>query len=382
MEEVKSFAGLNNVSDPLRLGLGWLAQADNINITDTGAITKRAGYSRAFTGNFTAAYATNDFFRMYVVDGGWVKAVQDSTLLSIKALSSSERVYWAEINNQVFFSNGVDSGIILPDNTVIPWAWMIPNAPKLAAVTGSLPAGLYRVLCTQTLEDGRETGGSEIVEINILEGQALQISNIPTGASVYIAPANSTVFQFAGRPQAAMVWDNSPDMLGVDLLSGQLNPLPQGVDVIQAWKGRMYAAQYMPEADQSVIWFSQPLGFHLFDLDVDFILIQGKVLMLAAHSDALIIGTDKHIYAYDGNTIVTLAEYGVAPGQHASKDDNRILFWSKRGLCAALPFSNLTERQVSVAPGIHAGGSLVQSHGQKRYVVALQQGGSAFNSYS
>lgn len=371
METVKFFFGLNNISNPLRLGVRWLARADNVNISDTGAIQKREGYTKKIAGSFTSAFSTLDFTRMYLVEGLQLKAMAGQA--TIKTLQSAALMYWAEINNQVFFSNGIDSGIILSDNTVISWAWKIPNAPKLTVVTGSLPAGLYRVLCTQTLEDGRETGGSEIVELNILEGQALQISDIPTGTSVYIAPANSTVFQFAGRPSAAMVWNSSPDMLGVDLLNSQLSPLPQGVNVIQTWKGRIYAAQYMPEADQSVIWFSQPLGFHLFDLDVDFVLIQGKVLMLAAHSDALIIGTDKQIYAYDGNTLTMLADYGVAPGQHACKDESRVLFWSKRGLCAALPFVNLMESRFLAAPCESVSGVLIQRGGRRRYVAATKQ---------
>jgi hypothetical protein len=81
--------------------------------------------------------------------------------------------------------------------------------------------------------------------------------------------------------------------------------------------------------------------------------------------------------------LATLAPYGALPGQHWSldEDDGMVLFWTTRGVCQALPFSNLTERQVSVAPGLRAGGAIVYSGGQKRYVVAIQQGGSAFNKY-
>ena len=72
----------------------------------------------------------------------------------------------------------------------------------------------------------------------------------------------------------------------------------------------------------------------------------------------------------------------MVPGWHWAKDDERTLFWTTRGLCAALPFSNLTERQVSVAPGISAGGAVVRHGGQKRYLVALHRGGSVFNSHT
>lgn len=382
--KISSFLGLNNVTDPLRVGLGWLAQADNINVTDTGGITRRDGYSLAQAGVYTGAFSTADSSRMYVVVGGVIKDYSGNALM---ALTSSAPVYWAEVNTQVFFTNGTDSGIILPDNSVIPWKWQTPAVPGVTAVTGNLPAGLYQVRCTFTLPDGRETGASYATEVTLTEGQALQVTGIQTVAShrtnVYITPADSTVFQlaFSTTSLSAFTWNASPDDLGVELTNHHLSPLPQETEPVQAWGGRIYAAQYLASTDQTIVWFSQPLGFHLFNLAQDFFMVPGRVLMLAPHSDALIVGTDAATYAYTGEKLEQLAPYGVVPGQHWSEDDERILFWTTRGLCAALPFKNLTEKQVSVAPGVHAGGCVVRSGGQKRYLAALQQGGSAFNSY-
>ena len=101
---------------------------------------------------------------------------------------------------------------------------------------------------------------------------------------------------------------------------------------------------------------------------------------MAATDTALIVGTDKAIHAYTSEGRQTLADYGVVPGQHWSMDGEKAFFWSERGLCRALPFENLTEQQVSVAPGVSAGGCVMNIDGQKRYVIALQQGGEAFNA--
>lgn len=294
---ITSFKGLNNVTDPLRLGMEWLAQADDVNITNTGAISKRDGYSRHAAGNYTSAYATLDFQRMYTVSDSQLKDFSGNVLAS---LTSSAPVFWCEVNDQVFFNNGVDSGVIMPDGAVLPWRREI------------------------------------------------------------------TINRFIGA-------DGSE-------LAALLDPLPLGTDVIQHWRGRIYAAQYMPSEAQTVVWFSMPLGFHMFSLDSDFIILPGRVTMLAPHDDALVVGTNQRVFAYTGDKLDELAQYGVVPGQHWAKDDQRILFWTERGLCAALPFTNLTERQVSVAPGVRAGGTVVRSGGQKRYVVALEMGGSAFNS--
>ena len=380
---ISRFRGLNNVSDPLRVGLDWLTRADNTNITDTGALEVRKGYALDQAGLFTGAYATDDLLRMYLVKAG---VITDYAGAELCVLLSSAPMYWAEVNDQVFFNNGADSGIISPDGEASSWIWSVPPSPTLAAVTGNLPAGQYQVCITYTLVDGRETGPSDPVQIEIGEGEALQVSGISQvdglQTNLYIAPANSSVYQFAESPfGTATVWNTSPDNLGMDLLTDGMEPLPVGCDVIQIWSGRAYAAQYMPSEDQTVVWFSQPLGFHLFNLAADSFIVPGQVTMLAPTESALIVGTNKQIHSYTPEALTRLAKYGALPGQHWSRDDDgTVVFWTARGVCRALPFANLTERQVSVAPGIQAGGTIVRQGGQKRYLVALQQGREAFNA--
>lgn len=389
---VASFKGLNTTTDALRLGMEWLTKADNVNINDTGGMDARKGWSLATAGtNITGAYTTEDFSRFYIVDAGALKSIVPGvSAVTLRSGLNTAPMSFTEVNGQVYFTNGIDSGIITADNEVMPWAWSVPDAPRLAAVSGSLPAGRYQVRCTFTLPDGRMTGPSESSELVLTDGQALQISAIPQLAggrtNLFIAPADSTVYGLADRrAPAAMVWNSRAKDLGIELMRPFCAPLPAGVGEIQHWKGRMYAAQYLPTADASIIWYSQPMGFHQFDTENGFFVVPGKALMLAPHATALIVGTEREVYAYNADGLPRLAPYGVVPGRTWSEDDpvqgaKRILFWTTRGVCAALPFVNLTEQQVSVAPGVRAGGAIVRDDGQKRYVVALQRGGSAFNS--
>ena len=368
----------------MRLGLSWLTVARNINITDTGAKERRDGYSLHQAGTITGAYGTRDHERMYFIDGGVLKDGAGATLAS--GIDTSQRMYWCEFNGEVYFNNGVSDGLIRRDNTVLPWSWSVPSSPTLAAVTGDLPPGQYRVVCTLVLADGRETGTSDEVSITLAEGEALQVSALPSEAGcttrTYIAPAHSQVFGLAHQSSGAFVWNSSPDMLGVECSTYGHDALPSGASVVQMWNGRAWAAVYDPAGGLTWLFRSKPLAPHLFDLE-EFDAIDGEILALAPHDQGLIVATGTSIATIDAaGAMTTLAAYGVVPGWSWAFDDedNSILLWTTRGVCRALPFTNLTERHVSVAPGVQAGAAVISTNGQRRFVACLHAGGTAFNA--
>jgi hypothetical protein len=142
--------------------------------------------------------------------------------------------------------------------------------------------------------------------------------------------------------------------------------------------------EYFPDSNITVVWCSEPLGFHLFDQRAKFIVLKGKGVMLASHTNALLLGTDDAVYSWDGEKLTVEADYGAVPGWGATIDDDNgdVYFWTERGVCRAMPFANVTERQISVAPGTQAGAAIVRQQGQKKYVVVLRRGGEAFNQHS
>lgn len=386
-KQVRRFHGLNNVTDPLRLGLKWLSRADNIDVTDDGGLRRRDGFESSLPGALSGAYATQDGSRMYIVDAGELKEVfADMSTETLKTGLAAVPMQWAEIGDQVYFTDGVSDGVIHRDGRVETWSWPTPGQPTLHALDGKLAAGLYRVAFTFLLPDGRETGAGLDAQITLGAGQSLQITDIPQvvglRTQVYIAPADSTVFALAFEARGtAATWNEGPDALGMELMTQFMDPLPPGADTLAVWQGRAYLGRYDAASNTSVVWASEPLGFHLFNLSKSFFAVPGRVTLLAAHDTALIVGTDSHIYSYDGEKLTTLAPYGAVPGWSATldEDDGKVLFWTTRGLCSALPFVNLTSRQISVAPGVQAGAAIVREGGAKRYVVSLVKGGTAYN---
>lgn len=386
MDKISAFNGLNNVTDPVRLGIGWLKSADNVDISDTGALSKRMGHALVMNGNFTSAYASEDMQRMFVADATTIYSVTSSLeLTAVGSLSSTAPLFWTEVNKHTYYNNGVDSGVLPPTGVASEWRWPTPGTTKLSAGSGSLPGGQYRACCTYLLPDGSETGAGAAQEIMLDDYQSFVISSIPQepglGTLLYIAPTDSDVFHLVGVVGDTYTWNSSPDELGTELSTQFLDTLPVGSTAIQHWRGQMFAAQHMQAQDQSVVWASEPLGYHLFNLNSGFFMVPGEVLMLAPTPDALIVGTRDAIFAFTGNELRQLAPYGVVPGLPWVRDDDTgsALLWTTRGVVRASPFENLTNRKVSLPPGTLSSASLIRKGGQTKFVASITPGGTAFN---
>jgi hypothetical protein len=111
----------------------------------------------------------------------------------------------------------------------------------------------------------------------------------------------------------------------------------------------MVVGVWEPERDRSVLYFSRPDFPHEFRLEKDFILVPGRVTMLANLAQGLVIGTDRAIFVDPIDTpLERVADYGVPVGALAYDDLNRVHFWTERGLCRAFPFENLTDKALVV----------------------------------
>ena len=383
-QETQSFRGLNNVVDPRRLDLSWLVQADNVDVTNRSALVRCSGFTKRTT-NFaiTGAYATKDLKRLYVVDAGELRQMNaDLTYTVLESGLSSGEMYFEEVNGLVYYANGVDFGVI-EATTVRQWG-IEPPAPPAAAVGGGvLQAGRYQIVCTLVDARGLESGSSAVTVVDVPDDSSIVLSSIPQESgyttNVYVTTQNGTVFMLLRENAASsFIYNCGPNQLGRELPFWNADA-PRG-SMPAHFAGRMHLAETFAAHDMTVIWRSQPLHFHHFDLSGDALSVPGTVRMLKALRDVLLIGTDRQIFGWDGERLVQLANYGVVPGWHASELEGQMYFWSLRGLCRAMPFENLTQSTVSVPPGSSAGAMVIEKDGMRRYVVALQQGGEAYNS--
>lgn len=379
---IRSFNGLNNVADALALDLSWFRKADNCIVTDRKKIKRAGGFVlRSITDNATGAYVTKDQQRLFLVDDGQLVQVNADFSRSVLAAGlSSAPMRYVEVNGLVYYTNGVDFGVI-QDGRAQPWGIAPPSMPRMSAGTGRLPAGKYQACYALVDQRGVESGASDIAIIDVPADSQIVFSAIPQlsgfTTKIYVTARNAQVFhELTSEAGPSATYNCTPDQLGMELPFPN-SDVPRGT-LPAFFDGQMYVAEVFAFADASVIWPSQDLHYHHFYYG-DGMALPGQVRLLRGFDDGLVIGTDRQIHLWDGEKLTTLAEYGVTAGRHDDLHRKQLYFWSLRGVCRALPFQNLTEGVVSVAAGASAGAAVVEQDGFRRYLVALQKSGTAYN---
>lgn len=393
-KNIQRFRGLNTVADPMRgtapgtknhESWEWQSIADNVDCTDSEGIQLREGYTAFVTGSgVTGSYSTFDYSRLYIIESGTLKRVNhDGTTLTLQTALSGD-AFWSEVNDVVYLSCGTSKLEIHADGRVSKWGVPTPAQPSVSAANGSLFAGVVQVALTYSDEYGREGGASNSVIAIVVENGGVTVSNIPqlTGYTVNLyctEPGGAVFYRCAGLTSQTSFTVTHPPT-GSELTTQFLDEVPADAKYVALFGASLYAAEYIPEIDQTVIWISEGLGYHLFNLNSNYFIIPGEVTQMYGAEVELAITTQNRAFVYSEDKLRQVAEYGAVPGQHAELGaDGKIYFWTKRGLCRVSPFENLTESRVSVAPGFYAGGGIIERGGVKKYVAIIHSGGTAFN---
>src|SRR5574340_414670 len=366
---VSAFKGLNNVLDTTSASPDWQSVANNIDITDAGKIKLRDGYAKTIAAsNIQASYSSFDYSKLFIVDSGALKRVNADGSTNTLYQSLVGPFYWAEINNSVYLSCASDKIEILPGGVARKWGVQAPTEPNISAASGYGRSGYYQACTTLVDEYGREGGASISVGVDVTTG-GITLSGIPVYAGyktrVYVTGADDTVFCYAATLDGETAYTYTGGETGRELTTQLFDEPPASGQHIAFYGTRGYMAEHIPEIDQTVIWKTQSHGYHLFNLEADYHIIPVEVTQMYGADVGLVIATQSRVYVYDlASGLHMVAEYGAVPGQHADLGaDGLIYFWTKRGLCRAMPFENLTESRVSVAPGIHAGGGIIEKGG-------------------
>lgn len=385
------FKGVNNISDPMSLGTKHFTSANNVDITDNKTTKTRGGYIRLRSGAYSAVFASPEEDATYATTSNSLVRFNDDlnvTETVIASLTSTKEVKFVEINKELFYSNGIDSGIVTRENVLFPLKWAPPPAPVISLLSnnGDMDAGEFQVCTTYIMKGGRESGPSPAALGCSADGDSLVISgfNLPDYAKaqlVYVKPPKSTVFQLLCEVSGTTSsWFGDANELMDDLLSEISMPHPDSVVDMKLWRGQVAWMEYVKESDITNIYFSEQLVYHVFRSD-SYISLKGEGTELAPHPSGLFIKMRKSLHVYDEESLRSLASFGGPPGDSAIVDDDgSLLIWTDKGYCGLTPFVRLMDKQVSVSKSEYATGTIIERNGEKRIVALLQSTGSPTNA--
>jgi hypothetical protein len=366
--KIQSFIGIRNREPARSIPDNALTAAVDIDLTDAGVIQRRPGYALAKSlANITSAYTTLAGDTYLVAAGVLYRVLPD---LTTRALGSSTASQFTDHGRVLFCNDGIKVEDDVVTNIKLPSP---PFAPELTVIAGYLPAGTYSACYCFRSTSGIESGTSPIVTVELGEDSGLRFETVTS-------PAGYTVTEYLTDANGSVFYDNN---------GAQLNPvqvlaksLPDNIEQIAYHDTRLYVSRSLANGSSQLL-FSKAFHPHLYDLEKDYLLISGVILALASTPQALIIGTESAIFAWDGETLTQLASYGVVRGKSMARTvDGKIYIHTLRGECKALPFENLTERKCTLAPGSQCSTALVNSGGISRFVVINDNLGTAYNARS
>jgi hypothetical protein len=393
MAEVREFGGLDNQNAPSDYGLKRLSIADNIDITRAGKIKTRAGRKRLFAASIDAACAVNNSILYQSGDALHHVISQGEDRILRTGLSPASYLCAEEVNGQICWSNGIDTGMIRAGASESLGIYS-PECPGYFPENGRMPTGRYLYAVTVTMLDGYESGAqaAQVAEITTGGLTLDALRNIPedvVSINLYLSTANGVVLYLAGSsaPGEVISYTGDTSEFGVTL-ENQFCDRPPAFQDACLYKGRMYYLH------GNVLWASRPYNFGLVDYSRDYVPLPEGGVLVAPADDGLYVATASKTYFLSGNdpldfSIRDVLDHGAIFGTKVklpALDGRRpqgYVWASDRGAIAAFSSGQIANLTDGVFAYGNAGGGcsvLREQDGQSHFVTALRDSGVPYNA--
>jgi len=391
------FAGIINTRSRKAIGLKGLYKATNVLLSDEKKLYRRPGMVPYFAGAVRGGFTVGS--DVYLDDAGSLKRRVSPTDIRVVTSGLTGRVYHCVVYNGAgYYCNGVESGVVrgdlhqplriaAPNLTGVVLQSSTALTPGFARMGADYVTAKWRFCTTYETADGREGPPSIVFVLDApVTASLFRVACDPGYAKthIYCTEPDGTTFRRIGTTVAQVsTW--TPALAGRVLTHIDTYPMPVKTEKLTFCDGRLYAAEYIPEDDSTVIWHSLSFGFHLFKQRSDYQRVAGRVVLMVeiGKGKSLLIVTTHQVCSVTDGALTVEAEYGAPPG-HAGEvnAEGTAYFWTVRGLCSALPFKNIHEADLSVAPGMRAVCKLVYINGSEMAITITQGGGTPFNRRS
>ena len=339
--------GENNILDAVELPQTSLRRAVNYDIMDGGDLHRRRGRTLAYTGTIVPHTLYSNGSRVLFVEGGsmWelrkdLAGVWNRQLFRTGV--TNRAVTYLDVNGEIYWSNGLFTGVIDGDGRDLPWGIRGPHEqPNVSAAAsgGNLEAGTYQVAITFLDDDGQESGtpSAKIVEITT-SGGSIQVQDIPTPVDgstiqVYCSSANGE-----GLYRVGQLIPGTPDYRITAVsnqqtikLQTQFGIVPPAGSVLEYFNGRIYIAE------GSVVWFTDALRYGLVKPHRNFLQFPEPVTVMKAVADGIYICADQTYWISGVDTSefqqIPVLPYGAVSGTGINlPESDNVAWFSEHGV--------------------------------------------------
>lgn len=292
-----SFKGLDNVTDPQSTNPSFLKKVENINIDKTGGLSKRKGYLKKDSANYSSLWASENGLGCYGTrNEDLIRLNDDYSFITLKSSVGLDKLSFDEIDNIIYYSSNNVNGII---HNGLNKEWGIDKnnlSPSLSITAGSLEEGTYQVAFTYVRDDGTESGTSRASIIELPSNSGITLS-IPTSSDgsiisvrIYCSTLNGNTLYYSGSSLLGTVYTITDSYnLTNPLRTFNLDKAPLG-HIVKYYKGRLYVAQ------DNILWYSEPFQYNYFKLDSNYIEFAEKIKEVMPVEDGIWIGSDSLYY--------------------------------------------------------------------------------------
>lgn len=379
--------GMNTVSDTARQHGNFVRLANNVNINANGTIELRAGKDKVTDTSISHLWQSplhKDVFGLY--DGYWCMVnPHDWTPRQLAEIGNAP-LYHALVNNRVIVAG--KNGLYEYDgHSAKPLTIPTPPPPMVQGQSqgqdfGECVSGLdetthkarTRVIAISYLAGQKEGGLSSTVKIDadsVTVTLPMVFDKAVTHINIYTTEQGGAELKLlASVPKDEVEYRfDTGAILGKPATTQHLDPMMTG-KYLALWRGRLVVAK------SNVIYFSEPLNYHLTDERYNYIAMPQRVTFLEVVDGGMWVGQTTGVAFLQGVDIdeMSISHKAVqAPiadsstqmpsetmGELSNGGSSVALWLSANGYCVGTSDGSVVEYHAGVMSGITGTGSTVQ----------------------
>jgi len=388
--KINQFTGMSNLEDAADLfvkkGVARPRIVLNSDVTKTGKVVKRDGYTRKMTlaGAHSVWGGTTCLLAM---SGSTLYRCDSGEAISMGSIGGvTDRTWYEEVGNIVHISNHSTNKIFNPiTNTLSNWGLAVPNGPVLTATTGGLEAGTYYVCLTTYDSTNNLSGSSPISEITLSSAGGITVGNRAANTIVWCTDPGGEIFYRIGDVGTIV------KVPTVEPLPTLFVSQPPFMDYITHAFGRMWGAR------GNILYYSESFHLDWFKLATNRFQFTTDITMVARMRTGLFIGCEDRTYCLLGTEPKEMHQLdvgsGAVPGTLAycnniielgdtisppEKKHESVPVWvSQEGIVIGNPVGrlfNLSQGKVRFAPGTGGAALYRQRDGDFQYLTSFYSG--------